>query len=202
MVRSGDGSPEWGAAVGVRSGPNVPRHREIQLADEAAAQVVVTRLETNAAGKRSGEGGAVDRQERIGTALAEVVDGVGCELFTTPPFAAQEHRGFGVRGDALDLLLHLEQAGAPSDQMDIETLLGDGVTIESSGSPSSSSITMNDVPSPVSPSSKMSMTFGWASFFALLASRRKRSRTILSRASAGLRIFTAQGRSIRVWRAR
>jgi hypothetical protein len=75
-------------------------------------------------------------------------------------------------------------------------------TMPSSGSPASSSITMNAVPSPVSPSSKMSMTFGWAIFFALLASRRKRSRTSLSRARAGLRIFTAHGRSTSAWRAR
>ena len=68
--------------------------------------------------------------------------------------------------------------------------------------PSSSSITMKEAPSSVSPWSWTSMMLGGARRCACFASRRKRSLMVRSLVNWGLRIFTAQGRSTSLCRAR
>mgnify|MGYP000882782513 CR=1 FL=1 len=73
---------------------------------------------------------------------------------------------------------------------------------DSSESPGTYSMTRNTRPSSVSPKSVISTMLSWFTRFTARASRRKRSRWMVSRARSRRSVFTATSRSMSTCRAR
>ena len=72
-----------------------------------------------------GDGGAVDLDERAGSAARLFVDGAGDEVFANSAFAAEQNGGVGGR-NAFDGGQHLLHLGADGDDVGMAVLLSEG----------------------------------------------------------------------------
>src|SRR5208337_4248072 len=72
------------------------------------------------------DGGAVDFDERTGSAARLFVDGAGNEVFANTAFAAQQNGGVGGR-DAFNVGQHLLHFGADGNDVGVAVFLSEGL---------------------------------------------------------------------------